>query len=172
MQIVTNAYPHNWAYQLNFVDGPFRDVRVRRAANYALNRPDFKELLGGVALEAYANLPPLRPSGAHEFDQARARALLTEAGCMPCKITLAISTSGSGQMQPLPMNELVKSQLEAAGFEVTLDVMDWNALLQVDRDGREKHQNVDGLNISRSLQDPFNGMMRFVWTQQLAPRGS
>ncbi|PZW50913.1 ABC-type transport system substrate-binding protein [Humitalea rosea] len=176
MQIVTNAYPHNWAYQLNFVDGPFRDVRVRRAANYALNRPDFKELLGGVALEAYANLPPSTPYYGHpvryEFDPARARALLTEAGCLPCKITLAISTSGSGQMQPLPMNELVKSQLEAAGFEVTLDVMDWNALLQVGRDGREKHQNVDGLNISRSLQDPFNGMMRFVWTQQFAPRGS
>jgi peptide/nickel transport system substrate-binding protein len=176
MQIVTNAYPHNWAYQLNFVDGPFADLRVRRAANHALNRPDFKEMLGGVALEAYANLPPStsyygNPTR-YTYDPARARALLREANCLPCRITLAISTSGSGQMQPLPMNELVKSQLEAAGFQVTLQTMDWNALLQMGRDGRERHQGVNGINISRSLQDPFNGMFRFIWSRQAAPAGS
>jgi peptide/nickel transport system substrate-binding protein len=176
MQIVTNSYPHNWSYQLNFVDGPFADVRVRRAANYALNRPDFKEMLGGVALESYANLPPGVPYFGnpvrYTYDPARARALLREAGCLPCRVTFAISTSGSGQMQPLPMNELVKAQLEASGFQVTLQTMDWNALLQVGRDGRERHQGVHGINISRSLQDPFNGMFRFVWSRQAAPAGS
>jgi len=176
MQIVTAPYPHNWAYQLNFVDGPFADVRVRRAANHALNRADFREMLGGVALEAFANLPPSTPyygnPTRYEFDLARARALLREAGCLPCRVTLAISTSGSGQMQPLPMNELVKAQLEAAGFQVNLQTMDWNALLQVGREGRERHQGVHGINISRSLQDPFNGMFRFVWSRQFAPAGS
>ena len=176
MQIVTNSYPHNWSYQLNFVDGPFADVRVRRAANHALNRPDFKEMLGGVALEGYANLPPGVPyfgnPTRYTYDPARARALLREANCLPCRVTLAISTSGSGQMQPLPMNELVKAQLEAAGFQVNLQTMDWNALLQVGRDGRQRHPGVHGINISRSLQDPFNGMFRFVWSRQAAPAGS
>jgi len=176
MQVVTNAYPHNWAYQLNFVDGPFADIRVRRAANHALNRADFTEMLGGVALEGFTNMPPgtayYGSPRRYEFDQARARALLREAGCTPCRVTLAISTSGSGQMQPLPMNELVKAQLEAVGFQVTFQVMDWNALLQVGRDGREKHPGIHGINISRSLQDPFNGMLRFVWSAQAAPRGS
>ena len=58
MRIVTNSYPHNWSYQLNFEHGPFRDVRVRRAANYALNRADIVELLGGIAQEGPANVPP------------------------------------------------------------------------------------------------------------------
>lgn len=176
MQIVTNSYPHNWAYQLNFVDGPFADVRVRRAANHAMNRADFRELLGGIALEAFANVPPSTAyfgnPRRYEFNIARARALLQEAGCLPCRITLAISTSGSGQMQPLPMNELVKAQLEAAGFQVTFQTMDWNALLQVGREGRERHPGVHGINISRSLQDPFNGMLRFTWSAQHTPRGS
>ncbi|MBE9607126.1 ABC transporter substrate-binding protein [Acetobacteraceae bacterium H6797] len=176
MQIVTNAYPHNWAYQLNFVDGPFKDIRVRRAANHALNRADFKEMLGGIALEGFATVPPSTSYYGnpvrYEYDPAKARALLREAGCLPCKVTFAISTSGSGQMQPLPMNELVKSQLEAAGFQVDLKVMDWNVLLQVGRDGREKHTEINGINISRATQDPFNGMFRFVWSAQLAPRGS
>ncbi|MCQ4159362.1 ABC transporter substrate-binding protein [Roseomonas sp. GC11] len=176
MQVITNAYPHNWAYQLNFVDGPFADLRVRRAANHALNRADMKEMLGGVALEGYATLPPStayygKPIR-YEYDPAKARALLREAGCLPCKITFAISTSGSGQMQPLPMNELVKAQLEEVGFQVNLEVMDWNALLEMSRNGRERHRGINGINISRATQDPFNGMFRHVISSQWAPRGS
>ncbi|WP_159997075.1 ABC transporter substrate-binding protein [Roseomonas sp. 18066] len=176
MQVVTNSYPHNWAYQLNFVDGAFKDVRVRQAANHALNRADMKEMLGGVALEGFATLPPSTAYYGnpvrYEYDPAKARALLQQAGCLPCNVTFAISTSGSGQMQPLPMNELVKSQLEAAGFKVNLQVLDWNALLQLGREGREKHTGVDGINISRATQDPFNGMLRFIASSQAAPRGS
>jgi peptide/nickel transport system substrate-binding protein len=40
MQIITNTYPHNWPYILNFTHGPFMDLRVRQAANYAINRDD------------------------------------------------------------------------------------------------------------------------------------
>ncbi|MFC0410164.1 ABC transporter substrate-binding protein [Roseomonas elaeocarpi] len=176
MQVITNAYPHNWAYQLNFVDKPFNDIRVRQAANYALNRDDMVELLGGIALPGYATLPPSTPYFGnpvrYEYNPDKAKALLKEAGCLPCKVSFAISTSGSGQMQPLPMNELVKAQLEAVGFEVNLEVMDWNALLQVSRDGVDKNHNISGINISRATQDPFNGMLRHVMTAQWAPKGS
>lgn len=175
MRIVTNTYPHNWSYQLNFVNGPFRDVRVRRAANYALNRADVVELLGGIAIEGPANLPPTDSLYGHpvsyKFDLAKAKALLKEAGCTPCKVTLAISTSGSGQMQPLPMNELIKSQLEEAGFQVTLRVMDWNALLALARGGVETAMDVDGINVSRAVQDPINGMTRFMQRAQWSPQG-
>ncbi len=75
-------------------------------------------------------------------------------------------------MQPLPMNELVKAQLEAAGFKVKLAVMDWNALLDLTRPGRAKAPEIDGTNISRSLQDPFSALMRHVYTKQQAPVGS
>ena len=37
-------------------------------------------------------------------------------------IKFAISTSGSGQMQPLPMNELVQENLNAVGFDVEFEV--------------------------------------------------
>ncbi len=40
MTIVTNPYPHNWTYQLNFVKGPFADKRVRQVKRTAeLTRP-------------------------------------------------------------------------------------------------------------------------------------
>jgi ABC-type transport system substrate-binding protein len=176
MQIVTKVYPHNWSYQLNFVKGPFTDKRVRQAANYALNREDMKDLLNGLMLEEYATVPPSTPYYGkpvmYKYDAAKAKALLKEAGCLPCKVTFAISTSGSGQMQPLPMNELVKSQLDAAGFEVTLQSMDWNALLQVGRGGVDASPDIHAINISRGSQDPFNALIRHVWTGAWAPKGS
>ncbi len=176
MQIVTRVYPHNWSYQLNFVKGPFSDKRVRQAANYALNREDIKDLLNGLMLEQYATLTPSAPYYGkpvlYKYDPAKAKALLKEAGCLPCKVTFAISTSGSGQMQPLPMNELVKSQLDAAGFEVTLQSMDWNALLQVGRGGVDASPEISAINISRATQDPFNALIRHVWTGAWAPKGA
>ena len=175
MTIITNIYPHNWSYQLNFVRGPFTDVRVRQAANYALNRADVVELLNGTAIEGAANYPPGMPLYgkpiSYKHDLPKAKALLKEAKCVPCKITLAISTSGSGQMQPLPMNELVKSQLEEAGFQVTLQTMDWNALLAIARAGVDSAPNIDGINVSRALQDPVNGMTRFLTKAQWSPAG-
>jgi peptide/nickel transport system substrate-binding protein len=176
MKIVTRVYPHNWSYQLNFVTGPFTDKRVRQAANYALNREDMKDLLNGLMLEQYATVPPSTAYYGHpllyKYDPDKAKALLKEAGCLPCKVTFAISTSGSGQMQPLPMNELVKSQLDAAGFEVTLNSMDWNALLQVGRGGVDASPDIHAINISRASQDPFNALIRHVWTGAWAPKGA
>ena len=175
MNVITNPYPHNWAYQLNFVKGPFTDIRVRRAANYAINRDDVVELLNGTALAGYSTVPPSaayygKPT-IYKFDAAKATALLKEANCYPCSIRLAISPSGSGQMQPLPMNELVKSQLEAVGFKVTFDVVDWNALATIGREGVDKHMELSGVNISRAAQDPFYALIRHVWTKQWAPAG-
>src|SRR5213075_2822760 len=156
MQIVTNVYPHDWPYLLNFTRGPFKDLRVRQAANYALNRQDIVDMLGGTALPEHDVVPPtLAHYGnppKYDYDPKKARSLLAEAGCLPCQVTFGISTSGSGQMQPLPMNELVKSQLEEAGFQVTLQTMDWNALLDVYRAGVDKNPNYDGLNFSRSAR--------------------
>ncbi len=176
MKIVTRVYPHHWSYQLNFVKGPFTDKRVRQAANYALNREDMKDLLNGLMLEQYATVPPSTAYYGHpllyKYDPDKAKALLKEAGCLPCKVTFAISTSGSGQMQPLPMNELVKSQLEAVGFEVTLNAMDWNALLQVARGGVDASPDIHAINISRASQDPFNALIRHVWTGAWAPKGA
>ncbi|MGI4941534.1 MAG: ABC transporter substrate-binding protein, partial [Janthinobacterium lividum] len=128
------------------------------------------------ATESYSTAPPgmayYGNPTKYLYNPKHATALLQEAGCYPCKVNFAISTSGSGQMQSLPMNELVKAQLEAVGFQVTMTVMDWNALLAVARAGVDKYPEFSGINISRGLSDPFSGLIRHVWTPQWAPAGS
>jgi len=175
MQIVTNVYPHTWPYLLNAARGPFKDVRVRQAANYAMNRPAMVELLAGVAVPSNGVFVPAqtrfygKPTE-YGFDPKKATALLKDAGCFPCSIRIGISTSGSGQMQPLPMNELVKEQLEAVGFKVTFDTVDWNTLLDAFVRGQEPF-NYDGINFSSGAMEPLN-FMKTVMTRYKAPLGS
>ena len=176
MRIVTNVYPHDWPYMLNFARGPFKDSRVRQAANYAINRQDVVDLLGGKAIPEHDVVPPTLPYYGHpptyNHDPVKARALLKEANRLPCKVTFGISTSGLGQMQPLPMNELVKAQLEEAGFEVSLQAMDWNTLLDIYRGGVDKNPNYDGLNFSRGPLDPVNAIIKLAGKAYWAPAGS
>ena len=49
--------------------------------------------------------------------------------------------------------------------------MDWNALLALARGGVETAPDVDGINVSRAVQDPINGMTRFMQKAQWSPKG-
>ncbi|MFC7539371.1 ABC transporter substrate-binding protein [Siccirubricoccus deserti] len=64
-------------------------------------------------------------------DPREAKRLLQAAGYgprNPCNATVLISTSGSGQMQPLPMNEAIKQGLAEIGINLRLEVLEWETL--------------------------------------------
>jgi len=42
----------------------------------------------------------------------------------------------------------------------------------VTREGVTEHSDIDGINVSRQTQDPFNALIRHVWTEAWAPKGS
>ncbi len=174
MTIVTNVYPHTWPYLLNAARGPFKDVRVRQAANYAMNRNEMVELLAGVAVPSHGIFIPQQRWYGKPFDYAydpkKATALLKAAGCYPCEIFIAISASGSGQMQPLPMNELAKEQLEAAGFKVKFATLDWNSLIDIFIKGQSTFP-YDGVNFSSGAMEPL-GAVKSTMTDYNAPLGS
>ena len=171
MQIVTNVYPHIWPYQLSHLDGsPFADIRVRKAANLAIDREGLVAFLGGLAVPAkgqvYEGHPWFgTPSFEITYDPEAALALMREAGHgpeNPLKVKLLISTSGSGQMQPLPMNEFIQENLTAVGFEVEFEVFEWEALRGRRRDGAFADSNVGahGLNNSWAFWDPNIGLLQ------------
>ena len=120
MQIVTNEYPHVWIWHFNFAEGsPWRDVRVRRAANLAVDRDGIAGMLEGQmrpAVGLLTNTSPWfgRPSFAIRHDPGEARRLLAAAGFTPqrpLRTRVMIPGQGSGMMQPLAIKEAFQENL-------------------------------------------------------------
>jgi peptide/nickel transport system substrate-binding protein len=182
-KIVTNAYPHNWTWHLSRVEGsPWNDIRVRKAANLAVDREGMKELLSGLMIPAEGFVPPGhqwfgKPTFKLKYDPAEAKRLLKEAGYGPDKpLTLKalISPSGSGQMQPLPMNEFIQQNLAEVGIKVEFEVVEWNQLINIWRAGAADPSAKGGqsLNFTYFIQDPFTGFIRHVQCSLKAPTGT
>jgi peptide/nickel transport system substrate-binding protein len=74
-------------------------------------------------------------------------------------------------MQPLPMNELVKEQLEAVGFKVKFDVLDWNTVIDVFYKGVPKYPQYDAVNFSNGAIDPLSGIVKPFTTANRTPLG-
>ncbi|MBI3515421.1 MAG: ABC transporter substrate-binding protein, partial [Proteobacteria bacterium] len=183
MQIVTNSYPHVWPYHLSRLPGsPWTDVRVRKAANLAIDRAGVVKLLGGVATEAVGQVPRDHPWWGHpsfevKYDPDAAKKLLAEAGYgpgKPAKTKMLISTSGSGQMQPLAMNQYIQENLNSVGFQVELEAIEWNTMTMRRSIGAQAKENagVDALNNSWTYIDPDFGFIGVLESSKISPNGN
>jgi ABC-type transport system substrate-binding protein len=178
--LYSNPQPHVWPWQLSFVEGsPWLDKRVRHAANLCINRDELKELLGGMMGVPKGTVPPGHPWWGNptfdiKYDPAAAKKLMTEAGFSATKrlkVKVQTSASGSGQMQPIPMNEFVQQALKECFFDVELDVIEWNTLFTNWRQGA-KHESARGahaINVTFAAMDPFFAMVRFTSTKTFPP---
>ena len=156
-QIITNSYDHIWPWLLNAHSGPLSDVRVRQALNYAIDRNAMATtLLHGTADPAEQLLPHSHPAytasgDIYDHDVAKAKSLLKAAGyAKGFDLTLMYPTSGSGNMEPTPMNEELQADLAKVGVTVKLKPVEWAALLGQFLTGKFA-DGVDALNISLPL---------------------
>ncbi|MBS0639445.1 MAG: ABC transporter substrate-binding protein [Proteobacteria bacterium] len=172
-------YPHTYPYLLNCEEGSaFKDVRVRQAINYAVDREGLCALLNGSAKPAAGLYPPGdplfgNPKENYKYDPAKAKALLAAAGYgpnNPVKAKIMISTSGSGQMMPIPMNEFMQQNFKAVGMDIDFDVVEWGTMLVAVRSDPKSQQShgVQGINISLSFTDP-SSMFRYYASDSFSP---
>ncbi len=135
-RIVEQAGPHLWFLILNTREGPFAEKAVRQAANYAVNKQALVEdVLEGTAEVAAGPTPPafawahndeLEP---YPYDPDRARELLAEAGVENPAVTFYVTEGGSGMLDPVAMGTAIQADLEAVGFDVTIETYEWNTFL-------------------------------------------
>ena len=178
--LYTNAQPHVWPWQFSFAEGsPWTDKRVRQAANLCVNRAELKQLLGGLMEIPKGTVPPGHPWWGNpkfdiKFDLPAAQKLMAEAGFSAnkrLKVKTLTSASGSGQMQPVAMNEYLQQALRACYFDVELDVIEWNALFTNWREGAKdpKSRGAHATNVTYAAMDPFFAMVRFSSSKTLPP---
>ncbi len=181
--VSSNTYPHNWTWHLSRLEGsPWNDIRVRQAANLAIDREGMGALLGGLMVPAKGFLPPSSqwfgtPEFDVRYDPEAALALMAEAGFgpdNPLQVKALISPSGSGQMLPLPMNEYIQQNLAAIGIEVEFMVVEWNQMINLGRAGAADAsvEGSESINFSYFVQDPFTGLVRHLSCGLVAPNGT
>src|SRR5580700_3635727 len=181
--VTTGSYPHVWPwfYNVGAANSPFKDVKVRQALNYCIDREGLVSLLNGTAEPSVGWLktgdPDFgNPVNRYGFDPAKGKALLAEAGYTPAKplsFKALISNSGSGQMLPLPMNEFLQQNLkEACGVTVEFDVIEWQLLLTAARATPDSPslQGAMALNVSSPSSD-VGVMARYFSSANFAPNG-
>ncbi len=182
MQIYTNKYPHIWPYILSYEPGsPMRDIRVRKALNLAIDRDGLVQLLDNTAMPAKGMVYPGHPwfgdpSFDIKYDPKQAASLLSAAGyskSKPLKVRFAISTAGSGQMQPQLMNDFIQQNYNALGVQVEFTVMEWEALRERRMAGARAPDNkgIEGINNSWAFWDPDIGLIDTSWSIMRPPAG-
>jgi ABC-type transport system substrate-binding protein len=108
---------------INTTRGPLKDVRVRQALNYAVDRPRIvRNLIAGRGELAAGVIPPSLPGAdttrhGYQFDTTKARQLLREAG-YPNGVDLELWTSTN----PLYVRiaETLQAYLKLSGFRIKI----------------------------------------------------
>jgi ABC-type transport system substrate-binding protein len=182
-QVILNKYPHIWPYLFRVAgeNTPLKDVRVRQALNLAVDREGIVKMLDGNALPAKGYFLPDSPwFGSPKFkirhDPEEAKRLLKEAGHgpgNPLRLTMVISPGGSGQMQPLPMNEFIQQNMKAVGVELDFQVVEWQTLRAIRNKGPldPSNVNVHGVNNSWESANPSTGFINLFASWKISPKG-
>jgi ABC-type transport system substrate-binding protein len=181
--VPTNTYPHVWVWYFSFLpESPFRDLRVRKAANLAIDRDGMVELLAGTARPAKGFMIESSPwfgdpTFKIKFDPAEAKKLLAEAGYGPSnhvKAKILIANSGGGQMQPLSMNEFIQANLADVGIDIDYEIVDFITLFTNYRNGAKPlaARGIQGINLALPTQDPTTAFLQVFASDRVAPRGA
>lgn len=183
-RVIQNVTPHVWNYHLSLLEGsPWRDLRLRRAANLAINRDEVVALMNGLAKPAVGVVDPTSPwFGNPEFrirtDIDAARRLVREAGFSPqnpLRTRFLVPSGGSGQMLSMPINEYIQNAWREVGIQVEFQVVELEVSYTCWRQGAAgeiaRSGNITANNVAYVTSDPLYAFIRFFHSGQIAPVG-
>jgi peptide/nickel transport system substrate-binding protein len=177
-RISTNITPHVFQYHPSLYEGsPWTDIRVRKAANLAIDRDAIVKLLNGLVKPAYGEVDRTspwfgKPSFEIKYAPDEARKLMAEAGyskAKPMKARISIQAAGTNQM----VNEAIQEMLKEVFIEIDFKAVELEALMTGWRGGAKADMNKDvsATNVTHVTSDPFYAVNRFFASDQTAPIG-
>lgn len=183
-QITSGPYPHIWAWWLNLAapGTPFKDVRVRQALNYCIDRDAIVAFLEGTAETSVGWLKETdpefgNPKNRYKLDPAKGIALLKEAGFdakKPLSFKVMIPTGGFGSMVPLPMNEFLQQNLKKnCNVDVTFQTVEANTIAASARYA-PNDPKLSGASAINTMSPPSDASItiRYFSSENFAPNGS
>ncbi|HTR83678.1 MAG TPA: ABC transporter substrate-binding protein [Reyranella sp.] len=134
--MVTNTAGRQYAMRFNTLFKPFDNPKIRQAVLYALDEKAFLDANVGnpqyytICKSLFPCGTPLESSKGWEDklsgNTAKAKEILKEAGYDGTPVVLMHQTDTAGHNQ---LATVAKPQLEAAGFKIDLQAMDWQTLV-------------------------------------------
>ena len=136
IKILKATAPGQFTFRPNWLQPPFNDVRIRRAAAYALSQPEFMQANIGderfyrpckalfTCDTPYASTAGM--DGLLDGNIAKAKELLAEAKYDGTPVVMPQPTDLGVIKQIAPV---AKAQLEKAGFKVDVQPMDWQSMV-------------------------------------------
>ncbi len=135
VQFLETPLGHVWYLVFNTKATPTKDVRVRRAISYAVDKKAIiADILKGTGAPTTGPVPSVIKYAYKEerslYDPAKAKQLLREAG-YPHGFTTKfwVPESGSGMQSPKPMGEAVQAMLQQVGVRLQIQVFEWGAYI-------------------------------------------
>jgi peptide/nickel transport system substrate-binding protein len=156
--------------RLNTLAGPLTDLRLRLAINYAINTDELAQsLYSGYAVPAEGQLLTPGHFGfnpdvkAYPFDLDKAKALLEEAGYEGEELEF-IGEAGRW-LKDKELTEAVAGQLREAGLNVTVNIVEWSAWLDLLFAGADKAPTMQFSSHDNSLLDADRTMSALYHTE-------
>jgi peptide/nickel transport system substrate-binding protein len=180
LTVVEQTGMHTWWVYLNTMKEPLKDVRVRQALNYAVNKEAIVDnVLQGTGTLAVNPLPPVVWSYTDEveryaYNPDKARELLKEAGYaegFPC--IFWTPESGSGMQMPVLMSTAIQADLKAVGLDCQIKTFEWGAFLEQGVVPPDKNPEWDLMAFSwiGDNGDPDNHLYILLSGDQWPPNG-
>ena len=177
-RISSNITPHVFQYHPSVYEGsPWADVRVRKAANLAIDRDAIVKLLHGMVRPAYGEVDRSspwfgKPTFEIRYAPDEARKLMAEAGygkSKPMASRVSIQASGTNQT----VNEAIQEMLKEVFIDISFKPVELEMLMTGWRGGAKADMNRDvtATNVTHVTSDPVYAVNRFFASDQVAPVG-
>jgi peptide/nickel transport system substrate-binding protein len=169
--------PNTWGYIPNHRAEPTKDVKVRQALNWAVNREALaKDIMKGLAVPSTSPFAPTGTAGhnpnikGYSFDPAKAKALLAEAGFgSGLDLRFQIPQGAVGSPFAVQMNEYLQQNFKDVGINVKIEALEAQVMQQNLSNGMPN--DVHAYSVGFSVDEMVN-LQRHYRSDLVPPNGN
>ncbi len=147
----------------NYDFAPFKDIRVRQAINYAVNKKEIIDLIVPGSVQIDTNFSPVMAGyynkdveNFYQNDIEKAKTLLKESGNENLSFTVKVP---SEYKQHVDTAQIIKQQLAQVGIEMNIETVEWNTWLSEVYKGKKFEATIIGFT---GKLDPYPIIGRYA----------